>query len=422
MNTQGHCFTLAVLAIASLWFATPVWGAESQLVANFSPKCPTTDYPQADTGKNALGAVIGAAFIGKFVDWGIQEVKKMLVPGKETRTESTRLEGLYRWVAEGSKAKLSVNPDLGCLIVAYGPVGTGTTWKLPESLPQRPEVDASGVPKFARAAGEDAVSLLASKVNLSGPPTIYLEAIFVKSQDETALALIPVRLYVNEFLSGNFFSGNRRNLAFVISLSAPDKPATAFYSQSLTFNSVAKGWDPSAADLKLLVSNNSAWGMLKGPSEKAMKAVDVSVSHANNTAAQNAVVDKPPYDPVTLSVQLVEEPQPYALAQIFADTISDTSVTTALKSSLDAALIPSVRAQQELTSMSATTAALKQFQSDYTDFLKAKTDATTAGTAEAKYKCSVLHDIAFVSRQKAAQACQLDTLPACDLPQLSSCP
>ena len=125
-----------VAALVAIWV---IHDAQAQEVrAVMMPTCPTSTGPALAPGVEGLPALLGpilASFAGSLVDKGVVELKKVVDPAAVTAGGSFLQSGLYLWEVpptkedqepDLTKAKVRLNPEIGCLVIAVGEFKRGS--------------------------------------------------------------------------------------------------------------------------------------------------------------------------------------------------------------------------------------------------------------------------------------------------------
>lgn len=397
MNWQRR--GLVAVAAVSLVGASFIDSAHAQEVrAVMTPSCPTSTGPEIALGAEALPALLGpilASFAGSLVDTGVAALKKAVNPDAMTVGGSFLQSGLYLWeppaVKEGevpdpAKGKVRLNPQIGCVVVAVGEFKKGA---------------AAWVPSFEvpNQKKDTAVADLQSALGLSAEPALLFEAAFKISDDRSAVTWRPRRIYVGKFLNSSFWAGDSRGLQISFSLLRPGSEK-AVYTQEFKFDHVVKGF--SRVDDELDGGQQGTWGVLPA------NAKDKPSGKPSRSTA---------LDPFTLTVQLVETPKPYKLAQAFAGAVEANK--DAIKTEVGLLVDP---AKKEAADKAAAAAVLTAKDGSvtavqaYLDAWKTASDScatSKVGDATGKLSCKLALDKASVAKAKADVACGSTDAQAC---------
>ncbi|HQU79870.1 MAG TPA: hypothetical protein PLU47_10410 [Azonexus sp.] len=374
-------------------------GTQAQEVrAVMTSSCPTSTGPEIAPGAEALPALLGpilVSFAGSLVDTGVAALKKAVNPDAMTVGGSFLQSGIYLWepppakegeVPDLTKAKVRLNPEIGCIVIAVGEFKKGSpAW----------------VPQFAipNQKKDTAVADLQALLGLSSEPSLLFEAAFKTSDDRSAVTWRPRRIYVGKFLNSSFWAGDSRGLQISFSLMRPGSEK-AVYTQEFKFDHVVKGF--SRVDDELDGGQQGTWGVLPA------NAKDKPGGKPSRSTA---------LDPFTLTVQLVETPKPYKLAQAFAGAVEANKdaiktevallVDPAKKEAADKAAVAAV-----LTAKDGSITAVQA----YLEAWKTASDSCATskiGDATGKVSCKLALDKARVARTKAEAACGSTDAQAC---------
>jgi hypothetical protein len=384
---------VAAMAVAGT-FGTAQAG---EVRATLAADCPTSTGPKSAPGEE-IGVLAGAiltSLSGTLVDTGIAALKKAVTPETMTMNGSFLQPGLYLWSLppgeadkekpDLTKAKIRLNPKLGCLVVAVGDFGqSAQPWALPFSTEKK-------------AAAENLQKLM----GLSAPPTMLLEAAYLVSPDGSAVTWRPRRVYVGKFLNASFWAGKQRGVQISFSVSRPGADK-AVYAQEFKFDDVAEGFHRQWTGNELEGGQQGTWGALPAnskdkPSNKAVQPTEM--------------------DPFTLEVQVVETPKPYKLAQAFAGAVEANK--DAIKTEVALLVDPNKKGAAD---KAAAAAALTAKESSvtavqgYLEAVKTATDSCAAGKvgdASGVLSCQLARDKALVAQAKAQAACASATTAAC---------
>jgi hypothetical protein len=399
-----------------------------ELRAAFVEQCPTSNFPTMSLGASAgaNSTSLPAAFVGSLadslIDAGIAKLKKTVNPGNATLEGQFLQQGLYVYrgaerrpdratsdpaVTSGAvpsrqsaavRLGVGLSPKLACLVVAAGNFAASgkstTSWKLPFAIDTD---DASGpsdgisrdlaVERLASALGVDAVRNL----------TMYFEAGLVFSSDHSALTWKPLRLYIGEYLHESFWAGRSRSTLIEMRLYRPGKKEP-FYAQEFAFAQVSKPLDWDAA--RLAHANTAAWNVL--PPAPTVPALPGAAPYQGE------------FDPFTLEVRIVEAPQPYALAQAFAQAADSNH--DKLRTQLVNAIDPASAAAAGLSGANATLNAIANFQGALKT-ASSLCSPTRVTEAAGRLACAIARDRADLARQTAELSCQTVSVQSCaDLP------
>ena len=391
---------IAAVVAAALAGTGLIGGAQAQEVrAVMTQTCPTSTGPDTAPGAEALPALLGpilASFAGSLVDTGVAALKKAVNPDAMTVGGSFLQSGLYSWelpppAKEGeapdfTKARVRLNPEVGCVVIAVGEFKTGgAAWVPPFSIPTQKKATA--------------VADLQTVLGLSSEPSMLFEAAFKTSEDRSAVTWRPRRIYVGKFLNSSFWAGDSRGLQISFSLVRPGSEK-AIYTQEFKFDHVVKGF--SRVDDELDGGQQGTWGVLPA------NAKDKPGGKPSRSTA---------LDPFTLTVQLVETPKPYKLAQAFAGAVEANK--DAIKTEVALLVDP---AKKEAADKAAATAVLTAKDGSvaavqaYLDAWKTASDScatSKVGDATGKLSCKLALDKASVAKTKAEAACGSTDAQSC---------
>lgn len=382
---MNKAIPVMLAALATLGAEEPVVAKE--LRARFMNECPTSEYPKPDSQREGLLSTladgVAGAFLGKAVDFGIAALKKTLVPEARSISGETLIDGLYERKVKGQEVETVPNEELNCLVVAVGEFGLSPAgWTMPFTAPKERPL---------------AYQRLKDGLGLKAPPSHYLEAVRKYSPDTSAVTWQPVRVYVGEHLDTGFFAGKARGLLVEVKMYAPGA-SDPFAAQNFSFESVSATPDKpySRDDGDLATQTFGRWLSLPEPSEAGSK-----VKPKRERVA---------IDPLTLSVRLVESPQPYKIAQMFAESVEENAAD--IKTAVTTQLIPSRRRAAEVEAKSATISAVQAY---LTDHAAAVTACTNMDTDAKKLTCSLAREKANGARTTANLACERSRIDACSL-------
>lgn len=390
---------LAASCVALIAFASAQTIQAQEVRAVMLPSCPTSTGPDVAPGAEALPAILGpvlASFTGSLVDSGIAALKKVVNPDAQTMNGSFLQEGLYLWEAPraggeagagSTQANVRLNPDIGCVVIAVGDFRRRAgSWVLPFELPAEKKATAL----------ED----LKSKLGLYSAPILLFEAAFRTSADKTAVAWRPRRIYVGSFLNSSVWAGKSRSLQIAFGIARPGSDKS-IYTQEFKFEGVSEGF--SRFDSELDGGVQGAWGVLP------VNAKDKPPGKIGRDT---------PLDPFTLTVQIVEAPKPYKLAQAFVDSVDANKA--AIKTELAEHVDPAKKAAAEKTASAAVLTAKEGGISSVQAYVMAwKVASDSCATSNVgddigKLSCKLAVDTASVAKAKADAACGTTNVDACD--------
>jgi hypothetical protein len=168
-----------------------------------------------------------------------------------------------------------------------------------------------------------------------------------------------------------------------------------FYVQEFAFAQVSKPLDWNAEHLAS--GNNGTWNVL--PLAPAVPATPGAAPYQGE------------FDPFTLEVRIVEAPQPYALAQAFAQAAESNRdrVRTQLVNVID----PASAAASGLSAANATLTTIVNFQGALKT-ASSLCSPTRVTDAASRLACAVARDRADLARQTAELSCQTVSVQSCD--------
>lgn len=368
----------------------------SEVRATMVRECPTSKGPKTAPGQETgvLPGAILTSLAGGLVDTGIAALKKVVTPETMAMGGSFLQPGLYLWsLAPGEATKekpdfktagVRLNPNIGCLVVAVGEFDRSSTqqWVLPFTS-EKP------------TAADDLKALM----GLSAPPTVFLEAVYLVSPDNSAVTWRLRRVYVGQFLNTSFWAGSKRGVQISFSISRPGSDK-AIYAQEFKFDNVVEGFHRQWTDDEVEGLQGS-WGVLP----------------ANFKDRPGKSVQPTAMDPFTLEVQVVETPKPYKLAQAFAGAVEANK--DAIKTQVALLVDPN---KKEAADKAAAVAALTAKDGSvtavqgYLDAVKTATESCAeekVGDASGVLSCQLSRDKARVAQAKAQAACADATTSAC---------
>lgn len=373
----------AVVMMMSLAGSGCIGSAQAlEVRAVMTPTCPTSTGPDP-ADKETLSAILGpvlTSFAGSLVDTGVAALKKAVNPDAMTVGGAFLQSGLYLWelpplkvgeTVDVTKANVRLNPKIGCVVIAVGDFKKGSaTWIPTFAMPDDKKDTAGADLKVA--------------LGLSSEPALLFEAAYKASDDRSAVTWRPRRIYVGKFLNSSFWAGDSRGLQITFSLTRPGSEK-AVYVQEFKFDHVVKGF--SRFDDELAGGEQGTWGVLPA------KAQDKPPGKPSRST---------PLDPFTLTVQLVETPKPYKLAQAFAGAVEANK--EAIKTEVALLVDPAKKEAAVLTAKDASVMAVQA----YLDTWKTASDScatSKVGDAAGKLSCKLALDKASVAKAKAEVTC-----------------
>lgn len=391
-NLKYHRVASSFRDVVIITTSICLWSTQcvaEEVRAAFTPLCPTSNAPSQDRLVESpaliLGAIVGT-FAGKLVDTGIAALKKTVSPGAFSVDGSFLQDGLYTFIDTEKKDSKDVsinetkfNSTIQCLVVAVGKFGTkGGKWELP----------------FA-AEKEKAYENITALLPLSETPILYFEAAVFQSPDKTAFTWRPVRIYIGKYLNDSFWAGQSRSLQLSFKL---NKPSTSqpFYSQDYKFDNVKAPFSLSQDDFKL--GTQGTWGSIP-----AASSVIPKIAPKNGRGA--------PFDPFTLTVQIVEAPKPYKLAAAFVDSVDANNA--AIKTEINQLLDPTKKEAANQTDEAQTLAAITAYANSWKT-TKDTCDVTKTSDAAGKLACQISKDMLSIALEKANAACKLESVESCN--------
>jgi hypothetical protein len=310
----------------------------------------------------ALAAIFVPMLIGKALGGISSALKK--AGSEKTLKDSGRLPTyLYQLASDGTKNKLSLNPDFGCLLVVRG--------KFQKADPESAPPITFSEPGIFLGDDEESEQKRIDRLNDNGISVseiaIAYEARIRISNDETALA------YESRFLEVNHFQDGGKKNSLVVSLALYGAGAKEGESAlSLALMNLGELTRDTILGPDQLNGNRSPWLSGLGMSEAAMKAIEKIQFPADNKPNPMGVM------PVTMEATLAETSDGNKVLLFIAD-ILDASKEGVTKTLSDEILKDPKKAATEAAD------AMEKMRQDeetaYATLLKAKTDLANLGDA-----------------------------------------
>lgn len=231
-------------------------------------KCPVNNSTKQIEEAGALGVALLAKLVGAVAGTAIDGLVSALSDVKKVSAESAeRLPGWYSKV-QGSET-VTINPNLVCVVTLVAPELSNRN-ETADAAPSEKLYDEIAKtltePKSERAhrrMRSGAATL--AKYGVVGPPSFYMESIFVKNASGTVFALQPAFVYYPRFLGEKVtFGPDTRDILLQLEFSEPGS-TTAFASTKLEFNGLkeSKLTDERVSGLRLPWSKSPSAGSSK---------------------------------------------------------------------------------------------------------------------------------------------------------------